>query len=348
MSKSRGTGISPLRYLELGMNPEWMRYYLAAKLNARVEDLDFNAEDFLVRVNSDLVGKYVNIASSAAHFITTYFKGALAYEGDTATLSSTFAKQAETICAAYEAREYSRAMREIMAYADHINQGFDAVQPWLLAKKIALADAAQKRLLQDICSRALAGFKALSVMLAPVLPALTARVARELFGATQDFTWADAAVLPRHIAPFQHLMQRVQTNMLDALFASTPTPAAIMPGGEAIASTISIDDFAKVDLRIAQIIDCAYVEGSHKLLRFTLDIGEARHRTVFSGIKSAYQPADLIGKLTVMVANLAPRKMKFGISEGMVLAASHADESVDAGIYVLKPWPGAKPGMRLR
>jgi len=350
MSKSRGTGISPLRYLELGMNAEWLRYYIAAKLNARVEDIDFNPDDFVARVNSDLVGKYVNIASRAANFITKHFDGALAYAGDTDSLSAGFAAQAESIRAAFEAREYNRAIREIMAYADGINQAFDTAQPWVLAKGIGTADAAQKTALQDICSRALAGFKALSVMLAPVLPALSDRVARELFGAPQPYTWADAAMLPQHVAPFKHLMQRVEPAMLDQLFEppAAPAPPAPMPGGEALADTITIDDFAKIDLRIAQIVDCRHVEGSTKLLQLTLDVGEGRHRNVFSGIKSAYKPEDLVGKLTVMVANLAPRKMKFGVSEGMVLAASHADDAVDAGIYVLEPWPGAKPGMRVR
>lgn len=347
MSKSRGTGISPLRYLELGMNAEWMRYYIAAKLNARVEDVDFNPEDFIARVNSDLVGKYVNIASRAASFITKHFDGVLGYSGDTAALSAEYAEQAESIRAAFEAREYNRAIREIMAYADRINQAFDTAQPWVLAKGLATADDAQKAALQDICSRSLAGFKALSVMLAPVLPSLAERVALELFGAQAPFTWADAAVLPQRVAPFKHLMQRVEPQMLEDLF-EPPAAPVVVPGGEPVAETISIDDFARVDLRIAQIVNCEHVEGSTKLLRLTLDVGEGRHRNVFSGIKSAYKPEDLIGKLTVMVANLAPRKMKFGVSEGMVLAASHADEAVDTGIYVLEPFPGAKPGMRVR
>ncbi len=347
MSKSRGTGISPLRYLEIGMNAEWMRYYIAAKLNARVEDMDFNPEDFIARVNSDLVGKYVNIASRAASFITKHFDGVLGYSGDTAALSAEYAEQAESIRAAFEAREYNRAIREIMAYADRINQAFDTAQPWVLAKGIATADDAQKAALQDICSRSLAGFKALSVMLAPVLPELAQRVALELFGNETPFVWADAAVLPQRVAPFKHLMQRVEPQMLEDLF-EPPAAPVVVPGGEPLAETISIDDFARVDLRIAQIVNCEHVEGSTKLLRLTLDVGEGRHRNVFSGIKSAYEPADLIGKLTVMVANLAPRKMKFGVSEGMVLAASHADDAVDTGIYVLEPFPGAKPGMRVR
>lgn len=350
MSKSRGTGISPLRYLEVGLDAEWMRYYMAAKLNARVEDMDFNPEDFIARINSDLIGKYVNIASRAANFITRHFDGQLGYLGDTRALEQAFTQQAESVRQALETREYNRAIREVMGYADSINQAFDAAQPWVLAKGLAEADEARRAQLQDICSRALAGFKALTVMLAPVLPALASRVAHELFGLQRDFLWSDAAELPTRVAPFKHLMQRVDPKQLDALFEAPapeaePTPA---PGGEALAETITIDDFAKVDLRIAKIVNCEAVEGSTKLLRLTLDVGEGRHRNVFSGIKSAYQPADLIGKLTVLVANLAPRKMKFGISEGMVLAASHADEKTDAGIYVLEPWPGAQPGMRIR
>ncbi|KAG4080784.1 hypothetical protein HA402_009955 [Bradysia odoriphaga] len=346
MSKSRGTGISPLRYLELGMNAEWMRYYIAAKLNARVEDVDFNPDDFIARINSDLVGKYINIASRAATFITKHFAGVLAYVGETDALAAELAAQADAIRALIEAREYNRAIREIMAHADRVNQAFDTAQPWVLAKGIHTAEAAQKAALQDICSRALASFKALSIMLAPVLPALASRVAHELFGAERDFAWDDAGVLPQHVAPFKHLMQRVEPKMLDDLLEPPEAPALI-PGGEPLADTIGIDDFAKIDLRIAEIIDCTQVDGSTKLLRLTLDVGEGRHRTVFSGIKSAYQPEELIGKLTVVVANLAPRKMKFGVSEGMVLAASHADEASNPGLYVLEPWPGAAPGMRV-
>lgn len=349
MSKSRGTGISPLRYLDIGMNSEWMRYYIAAKLNAKVEDMDFNPEDFIARVNSDLVGKYVNIASRAATFITKHFDGALAYAGETQTLSDELSAQAESVRALIEAREYNRAIREIMAYADRINQAFDAAQPWVLAKGISTAEPAQKAQLQDICSRSLASFKALSVMLAPVLPELARRVAQELLGADRDFVWSDAGVLPQHIAPFKHLMQRVEPKMLDDLLEPPPEAAApdLIPGGQPLADTIGIDDFAKLDLRIAKIVNCEHVDGSTKLLRLTLDAGEGRHRNVFSGIKSAYKPEDLIGKLTVLVANLAPRKMKFGVSEGMVLAASHGDETVDSGLYVLEPWPGAQPGMRV-
>ncbi len=346
MSKSRGTGISPLRYLEIGMDAEWMRYYIAAKLNSHVEDIDFNPDDFVARVNSDLVGKYVNIASRAANFISKFFDGKLAYAGDTGALQQELSATAAQVCADFESREYGRAIRRIMAHADLINQAFDAAQPWVLAKGIQTADDATRAQLQDICSRALAGFKALSVMLTPVLPVLTRRVAHELFGEARDFLWSDAAELPTAVAPFKHLMQRVDPKLLDALF-EPPEVAPVTPGGEAIADTIDIKDFAKIDLRIARIVAADEVEGSDKLLRLTLDVGEGRHRQVFSGIKSSYQPADLVDKLTVVVANLAPRKMRFGVSEGMVLAASHADDKVDAGIYVLHPWPGAEPGMRI-
>ena len=350
MSKSRGTGISPLRYLDIGMNAEWLRYYIAAKLNARVEDIDFNPDDFMARVNSDLVGKYVNIASRAANFISKVFEGELRYTGDTAALSAEWAQAADRVRADLEAREFARAIRDIMAMADRINQAFDAAQPWLIAKGLATADAEQRGALQDICSTALAGFKAMSVMLAPILPQLSARVAIELFGLDRPFVWSDAGVLPTRINPFKHLMQRVDPDMLDALFepAAAPPEPELVPGGEPIADTIGIEDFSRIDLRIARIVNCEHVEGAAKLLRLTLDVGEGRHRNVFSGIKSAYQPEQLIGRLTVMVANLAPRKMKFGVSEGMVLAASHADDAVDTGIYLLSPDSGAQPGMRVR
>jgi len=359
MSKSRGTGISPLRYLNIGMNPEWLRYYIAAKLNSHVEDIDFNPDDFIARVNSDLVGKYINIASRAANFISKYFDGALAFTGDTQKLASDWVAAAERIRNELEAREYGRAIREIMAHADQINQAFDAAQPWLIAKGLAADNLQQRAELQDICSQALAGFKALSVMLNPILPVLGQRVATELFGLTHSFTWADAGVLPTRINTFKHLMQRVEPSMLDALFEAPDTPAsqteiandhsaAQIPGGEAIAPLITIDDFVKVDLRVARIVNCEHVEGAAKLLRLTLDVGEGRYRNVFSGIKSAYSPEQLVGRLTVMVANLAPRKMKFGVSEGMVLAASHKDDKVDAGIYLLDPASGSLPGMRIK
>ena len=346
MSKSRGTGISPLRYLDLDMDAEWMRYYIAAKLNSHVEDVDFNPDDFVARVNSDLVGKYVNIASRAANFIAKYFDGKLGYVGDTAAMSQQFQTVADTVSQNLELREYGRAVRQVMALADIINQQFDQAKPWLLAKDWANVEQSQKDQLQDICSRALAGFKALSVMLTPITPTLSHRVATELFGLDRTFLWSDASVLPQQVATFKHLLQRVDPKQLDALF-EPPAEPVVTPGGEAIAETIDIKDFAKLDLRIAKIVACHHVEGSDKLLRLELDAGERRLRNVFSGIKSAYNPEDLVGKLTVLVANLAPRKMRFGVSEGMVLAASHADESVDSGLYILEPWPGATPGMRI-
>jgi methionyl-tRNA synthetase len=351
MSKSRGTGISPLRYLEIGMNPEWLRYYIAAKLNSHVEDVEFNPDDFVARVNSDLVGKYVNIASRAANFIHKRFAGELRYAGDSDGLVAEARAAAASVGESYETREYGKALRDIMAIADRINVGFDTAQPWLIAK-----DSERSAELQDVCSRALQGFQLLSVLLAPVLPALTRRVARELFGMDRDFVWSDAGRLPTKIAAYQHLMQRVDPKQLDVLFETPTEPSHVgaepitlpPPGGEAIAPTISIDDFAKLDLRIALIVACEKVEGSTKLLKLTLDVGEARTRTVFSGIQSAYAPEQLVGKLTVMVANLAPRKMKFGVSEGMVLAASHADDKAHPGLFVLEPHPGAVPGLRVR
>ncbi|MBW4051851.1 MAG: methionine--tRNA ligase [Proteobacteria bacterium] len=368
MSKSRGTGISPLRYLDIGMNPEWLRYYIAAKLNANVEDLDFNPEDFLARVNSDLIGKYVNIASRAANFITRHFGGALAYAGGAQALRQHAAEAADQVRESYAAREFGRAMREIMAHADRINQEFDARQPWVLAK-----DPARHAELQDICSRTLYGFKLLSVLLAPVLPEVGARVARELFGLDRALRWSDALEPPQRVKPYQHLMTRVDPKQLDALFepdspaaavtaappraasnaSAAAKPAAAKSGaasaapvatGEAASSvpTISIEEFKRLDLRVARIVAAEHVTGADKLLKLTLDLG-TETRTVFAGIKSAYDPATLAGRLTLMVANLAPRKMKFGISEGMVLAASNES----GGPYLLSPDSGAVPGMRV-
>jgi methionyl-tRNA synthetase len=350
MSKSRGTGISPLRYLDIGMNPEWLRYYFAAKLSGNVEDLDFNPEDFMARVNSDLVGKYVNIASRAAHFITQHFAGALRYADDTAGLLAQARTTAELVHRSYAARDTGKAMRDIMAMADATNQLFDAAKPWVLAK-----DAAKSQQLQEVCSQALYGFKVLSVLLAPVLPALTSRVAQEFFELGRPFQWTDAASLPRHIQPYTHLMTRVDAKQLDALFDtdkesatvtndSSPPAPAISPPPAATPATISIEDFAKIDLRVARIAHAEYVEGADKLLRLTLDIGAFGTRQVFAGIKSAYNPAALIGRMTVMVANLAARKMKFGLSEGMVLAAS----GEKPGIFLLTPDAGAEPGMKVR
>jgi methionyl-tRNA synthetase len=351
MSKSRGTGISPLRYLEIGMNPEWLRYYIAAKLNAKVEDVDFNPEDFMARVNSDLVGKYINIASRAAGFIAKRFDGKVAT--DWATPSDSFLSNLRNVApeieALYDAREYGKALRAIMDQADAINSYVDANKPWELAK-----DPANDAKLQEVCSRLLEAFRILTVYLKPVLPTLAANVEALLNIAPLQWSHVGTALPHGHkVNPYSHLMTRVEAKMLDALFeppaqAATAEPATAAASIEPIDAEIKIDDFSKVDLRIAKIVNCEHVEGSDKLLRLTLDVGEGRTRNVFSGIKSAYKPEDLIGKMTVMVANLAPRKMKFGVSEGMVLAASSADEKTNPGLYVLNPWPGAEPGMRVR
>ncbi len=344
MSKSRGTGISPLKYLELGMHPEWLRYYIAAKLNSRVEDIDFNPDDFIARVNSDLVGKYINIASRAAGFLTKRFGGQLSgdlgVEGH--TLLDGLRAHRATVEALFEEREYGKALREIMALADKVNEYVDANKPWELAKKEG-ADA----LLQDVCSTCIEAFRVLTIYLKPVLPALAANVEAFLKVAPFAFTDVEQPLGAHVIGEYKHLMQRVDPKLLDALL-EPPAPIQIVPGGEPLAPEIKIDDFSKVDLRIAKIVKAEEVPGSDKLLRLTLDVGEGKTRNVFSGIKSAYKPADLEGKLTVMVANLAPRKMKFGLSEGMVLAASHADEKAHPGIFVLEPFPGAQPGMRVR
>lgn len=346
MSKSRGTGIDPLKYLKLGMNPEWLRYYLAAKLNSRNEDVDFNPDDFAARVNSDLVGKYINIASRAAGFLSKRFGGQLAaVSPDGETLLDHLQTAVAPIVELYAEREYGKAIREVMALADRVNEYVDANKPWELAKKEGM-----EARLQDVCSTCVEAFRVLTALLKPVLPALAANVEAFLQCAPLDFDNATRVLGAGHvIGSYQHLMQRVDVKLLEALFEppAAPEPEKLIPGGEEIAPIISIDDFSKIDLRIARIENCEPVEGSTKLLRLTLDVGEGRMRNVFSGIASMYQPEDLIGKLTVMVANLAPRKMKFGVSEGMVLAASHADEKAQPGIHVLQPWPGAQPGMRI-
>ncbi|MEY4344989.1 MAG: hypothetical protein RL032_821 [Pseudomonadota bacterium] len=370
MSKSRGTGLDPLKYLSLGMNAEWLRYYLAAKLSARNEDIDFNADDFMARVNSDLIGKFVNIASRAAGFLTKRFDGKLTSDFGTtgAALLAEVRGASDALAQMYEAREYGKATREIMLLADKVNAYVDQNKPWDLAK-----DLANNQALHQVCSVLINAFDALTRYLAPVLPGLADSV--QGFVGTSMQQWQRVGDV-QAIQPYQHLMQRVTPEQLDALFepkeptepvqhaqaapkkvaksAATAVPAdPNAPGGEAIAPTISIDDFAKIDLRIAKIVNCDAVEGSTKLLRLTLDVGEKNAdgqpttRNVFSGIASMYRPEQLVGMLTVLVANLAPRKMKFGISEGMVLAASHADEVAQPGIHVLAPWPGAQPGMRI-
>jgi methionyl-tRNA synthetase len=310
----------------------------------------------MARVNSDLIGKYVNIASRAAGFLTKNFGGKVAQEEPSrvvATVASTTVAigAAEEIWSCYEQRDFARLIREIMRVADYLNKRFDEAEPWKLAK-----DVTRQQELHDICSDTIRAFAILTHYLAPILPVL-AKQAAEFLGLPTPLSLKTFDLAVTQIGNYQHLMQRVDIKQLEALFESTePVAAAVapaLPGGEAIAPTISIDDFAKIDLRIAKIVKCEAVAGSTKLLQLTLDVGEVNAagqpttRNVFSGIASMYKPEDLTGKLTVLVANLAPRKMKFGVSEGMVLAASHADEKAQPGIYVLEPFPGAQPGMRI-
>jgi methionyl-tRNA synthetase len=354
MSKSRGTGISPLRYLELGMNPEWLRYYIAAKLNANVEDIDFSPEDFAARVNSDLVGKFVNIASRCMPFVTKRFGGKLrgvALKKETAAdVASMVRGAAGEIAAHYEGREFGRAVRRVMELADEVNRFIDAEKPWELAKR---ADGGHR--LHVVCSEAIEAFRFLAILLAPVLPRTAEQCARLL--KVKPFVWRD---LERYlgeehgIEPFQHLLTRVEERQLDALFdvGAVPQPSAPQRHAEkqqhasreqTVTDFITIDEFNKLDLRVARIARAEQVEGADKLLKLTLDLGTGT-RTVFAGIKSAYDPAKLEGKLAVVVANLAPRTMKFGVSEGMVLAAS----GEEPGIFLISPDAGAKPGMRVK
>lgn len=344
MSKSRGTGISPLQYLDLGMNAEWLRYYLAAKMNSRVEDVDFTKVDFAQRVNSDLIGKYINIASRATGFIVKRFEGRILDAAMKDPLIERIKSRVPEVSAFYEAREFARATRLVMELADAVNEYVDEKKPWELAK-----DPAQAEALHWVSSVALECFRLLTLCLKPVLPATAERV--EAFLSIAPLAWASAAeplssVNP--IKPYQHLMQRVDmVRQLDQLLPDhVPEPKVRAPGGEAIAPEVTIDDFSKMDLRVAKVIKCQKVEGSTKLLQFTLDVGEGKTRNVFSGIQSAYKPEDLEGRLIIMIANLAPRKMRFGVSEGMILSASDADDK-GLGLFVLSPDSGAVPGMRI-
>ena len=352
MSKSRGTGISPDLYLDLGLDSEWFRYYVAAKLNDRVEDLDFNPDDFVARVNSDLVGKYVNIASRAAGFLIKFFDGEL-HPGATDFIRIFDAeKVGSEVRAAWADREFGKAIRAAMAFADRVNEYFDAEQPWAKAKQVGDEEVRQQ--LHQTCSICIAAFKALTIWLSPVLPE-TARKAAIFLRATEASAWNDWWTPPHAIEAYTHLMHRIDTKQIDTLLEGpkvaappSPQPQSSATGSAASsavdATQITIDDFTKIDLRIAKIVNAEHVDGADRLLRLTLDVGDGRQRTVFAGIKSAYKPEDLIGRLTPMVANLAPRKMKFGLSEGMVLAAS-GDGS---GIFLLAPDSGALPGMRVK
>jgi len=384
MSKSRGVSVSPQRYIDLGLNPEWVRYYLAAKLNAHVEDMDFNPDDFLARVNSDLVGKYVNIASRAAGFIGKRFAGALTEEPLSAGRELKYKMRgnlaapvpdddqapailfevrsfADAIAADYDAREFSKAIRQIMFLADRVNQYVDEQKPWEIAK-----ESGQDAALQWFCTLYLELFRILTIYLKPVLPKVAEEV-EAFLGLAKPLVWEDVAtpLKPGHrVQPYRHLVSRIDAKQIDQLLeppseakpegakpsagpeapefklepVEPPRPAVILPLGE----TISIDDFARVDLRVARIVDAELVADADKLLKLTLDIGLG-NRTVFAGIRSAYTPKDLIGRLTVMVANLSTRKMRFGESQGMVLAAGDGN-----AIFLLAPDSGAVPGMRIK
>ena len=349
MSKSRGTFITADSYIQTGMNPEWLRYYFAAKLNASMEDLDLNLDDFIARVNSDLVGKYVNIASRASGFLLKRFGGKI----DDAAMNDELLLQlraaSATIAELYEAREYGKAMRAIMELTDAVNVFIDANKPWELARV-----EGQDAELHRVCSICLEAFRILTVYLSPVLPTVAEKAYAFLNIASQ--MWTDVATplsSANAINAYKHMLTRVEPTHVDKLLEANKqslqaTDSAVVAAEiEPIADTITIDDFVKIDLRIAKILECKAVEGSSKLLQLTLDAGEGKTRNVFSGIASMYQPEDLVGKLTVLVANLAPRKMKFGISEGMVLAASAKDGSNNKGIYILEPIAGAEPGMRI-
>jgi methionyl-tRNA synthetase len=350
MSKSRGTFITARSYLDHIKNPEYLRYYYAAKLNGSMEDIDLNLEDFVARVNSDLVGKYINIASRTAGFISKRFAGKLVSATQHAVVEIIKASAPE-IAKAYEARDYSRALREIMRLADLANADVAEAAPWVVAKQEG--KEAQAKLHTD-CSSALEMFRLLTLYLKPALPDLAANIERFLNIA--PLTWAsvnDSFADDHAINEYNHLITRIDPKHIEAmteankenLQKSAPAVANQAPTvSENPGDYISIDDFTKVDLRIAKIVNAEHVEGAEKLLRLSLDIGEANPRQVFAGIKSAYDPATLVGRLTVMVANLAPRKMKFGMSEGMVLAAS--DER--GGPFILSPDTGAEAGMRVK
>jgi methionyl-tRNA synthetase len=346
MSKSKGTFIKARTYLE-HLNPEYLRYYFSAKLDDGIDDIDLSLEDFQARVNSDLVGKFVNIASRCAGFIIKQFEGQLSGNLADQALFETFAKEGEEIAEAFEARKYSRAMRKIMNLADKANQYVDAAEPWVLIKQ-----QDKRNEVQAICTQGLNLFRQLAVYLKPVLPETVSQA--EVFLNVEPLLWSDAVepLLSHGINKFKPLMIRVESEHIEKMIEQTQAEQA-QPGGtqlangllaeDLLAETISFDEFAKIDLRVVKIIHAEAVEGADKLLQLTLDLG-GETRQVFAGIKSAYLAEDLIGRSTVMVANLAPRKMRFGVSEGMVLAAGPGGED----IFILNPDKGAEPGMRVK
>ena len=342
MSKSRGTFITAKSYLEQGLNPEWMRYYIAAKLNSKIEDIDLNLQDFISRVNSDLVGKYVNIAARASGFIAKRFEGRLKDVSGSALLAK-LAAESDTIAEQYENREYARALRDIMALADAVNEYVDANKPWELAKQ-----EGQDERLHEVCSELINAFTMLTAYLAPVLPQTAANAAR--FLNLDAIIWANTReTLGEHaINKYEHLMQRVEQKQVDDLIeankqsiAAAAAPAAEESKYEKVAEQASFDDFMKIDMRVAKVLNCEAVEGSTKLLKFDLDFGFEK-RIIFSGIAASYpNPAELNGRMVIAVANFAPRKMaKFGVSEGMILSAATADGK----LKLLDVDAGAQPG----
>lgn len=342
MSKSRGTFITAKSYLEQGLNPEWMRYYIAAKLNSKIEDIDLNLQDFISRVNSDLVGKYVNIAARASGFIAKRFEGRLKDVADSSLLAKLTA-QSEAIAECYESREYAKALRDIMALADIVNEYVDANKPWELAKQ-----EGQDARLHEVCSELINAFTMLTAYLAPVLPKVAENAAK--FLNLEAITWANTReTLDKHaINKYEHLMQRVEQKQVDDLIeankqsiAAAAAPAAEESKYEKVAEQASFDDFMKIDMRVAKVLNCEAVEGSTKLLKFDLDFGFEK-RIIFSGIAASYlNPAELNGRMVIAVANFAPRKMaKFGVSEGMILSAATADGK----LKLLDVDAGAQPG----
>lgn len=345
MSKSRGTFITARSYLDCGLNPEWMRYYIAAKLNSKIEDIDLSLSDFVARVNSDLVGKFINIASRAAGFISKRFDGKLAAQLSDSSLLDALTAPAESLAHSFEQREYARALRDVMALADQVNLYVDANKPWELARQEGM-----EQQLQQVCTVLINAFRLLTIYLKPVLPKLAEQV--EQFLNIAPLTWADSqhTLLDHTIQPYQHLMQRIEPKLIEQLIEankqSTPAVSETATANyEPIADTIAIDDFAKVDLRVGEVLACQYVEGSDKLLQFTVNLG-FETRNIFSGIRKAYaEPEKLVGRKVIVVANLAPRKMRFGVSQGMIVCASGTDDN--SGLFLLDVDQGAQPGMRI-
>jgi len=340
MSKSRGTFITAETYLK-HLNPEYLRYYFAGKLDDSIDDLDLNLDDFKIRVNTDLVGKLINVASRCAGFISRVFGGQLSGELPDPRMFEEFARASEAIAAAYESRQYSKVTRLIMQLADRTNQYIDREKPWVLVKE----DETRKQV-QDICTQGLNQFRQMMVYAKPILPNIAEGT--EAFLDIEALTWQDAGIplLDHRIKPFKPLMTRIEDKQIDRIIEESKESdieaSAMSSEFEPLAEEIGIDDFSRIDLRVVRIVDATHVDGSDKLLRLQVDLGDST-RTIFSGIKSAYQPESLIGRLTVIVANLAPRKMRFGLSEGMVLCAGTGDRE----LYLLEADSGARPGMRI-